>query len=133
VELSIRITGLTAERLIDPNASLPQGLIVTVNVSIQGFIKLEGNERAANFTFDVVYNPPIARVTVRGTTYLRGSEEEIKKVDNELKGNKVPAEIAQAITSTSLAEAIVLCRSIGVPPPLPMMLPVQRQQPDYMV
>jgi len=131
VELSIRITGLTAERLIDPSASLPQGLVVTVNVSIQGFLKLENNERAANFTFDVVYNPPIARVTVRGTAYLRGSEEEIRRVDNELRGNKVPAEVAQAVTGTSLAEAIVLCRSIGVPPPLPMILPVQKQQPDY--
>jgi hypothetical protein len=79
VELSIRITGLTAERLIDPNASLPQGLIVTVNVSIQGFIKLEGNERAANFTFDVVYNPPIARVTVRGTTYLGEARRKLKR------------------------------------------------------
>jgi hypothetical protein len=90
------------------------------------------NESTADapFVFTVNYNPLIAQLSVRGRAQVFGEKEEIFKMINEHKQNRSPpVAIIQAVSSIAMAEAILLSRSLGIPPPLPPMgLPAEQMQ-----
>ncbi len=122
MEIMVRVTGISAERLVDPHADLPKDLRITVNVNVQRFPK-NGDVRTSTFVMDVSYVPPIARVIVRGNVYVRGGKPELKKLD----GNTPPAEVMQTVTTVALTEVFIVCRSIGVPPPIPPLVPSKQE------
>ncbi len=82
------------------------------------------NELTANapFVFTVNYNPSIAQLSVKGRAQVSGEKEEISKMIDDHKQNKPPpVAIIQAVSSIAMAEAILLSKSLGIPPPLPPM------------
>jgi hypothetical protein len=51
---------------------------------------------------------------------IRGQHEEIAKMLQESKLQKPPpAQLVQAVVSICIAEAVLIAKAIGVPPPLP--------------
>jgi len=90
------------------------------------------NESTADapFVFTVNYSPSIAQLSVKGRAQVIGEREEISKMIGEHKQNKPPpVAIIQAVSSIAMAEAILLSRSLGIPPPLPPMgLPPEQMQ-----
>jgi hypothetical protein len=59
-----------------------------------------------------------------------GEKEEISKMIDEHKQNRrPPVAIIQAVSSIAMAEAILLSKGLGIPPPLPPMgLPPEQMQ-----
>jgi hypothetical protein len=84
----------------------------------------------APFVFTVNYSPFIAQLNVKGRAQVIGEKGEISKMIDERKQNKPPpAAIIQAVSSIAMAEAILLSKSLGIPPPLPPMgLPPEQMQ-----
>jgi hypothetical protein len=76
----------------------------------------------------VNYSPSIAQLSVKGRAQVFGEKEEISKMIDEHKLNRPPpAAIIQAVSSIAMAEAILLSKSLGIPPPLPPMGVPQEQ------
>jgi hypothetical protein len=82
------------------------------------------------FVFTVNYSPSIVQLSVNGRAQVIGEKEEISKMIDEHKNNKPPpVAIIQAVFSIAMAEAILLSKSLGIPPPLPPMgLPSEQMQ-----
>ncbi|RLG47143.1 MAG: hypothetical protein DRO06_03295 [Thermoproteota archaeon] len=124
----VRNTRLEAERLGDPDQPIPSGLSISVTVNVQA-LRMERPGRArGNFVFDSSYTPPVARVLVRGYVLLEGDEEEVRRAVEQAERGRPPAPVLHAVVSSTMADAILLCRSIGVPPPIPPVGP--RKRPD---
>jgi hypothetical protein len=84
----------------------------------------------APFVFTVNYSPSIAQLRVKGRAQVIGEEGEISKMIDDHEQNKPPpVAIIQAVSSIAMAEAIILSKSLGIPPPLPSMgLPPEQMQ-----
>jgi hypothetical protein len=80
--------------------------------------------------FAVNYGPSIAQLSVKGRAQVFGEKEEISKmIDEHKQNNPPPVAIIQAVSSIAMAEAILLSKSLGIPPPLPPMgLPPEELQ-----
>ncbi len=80
------------------------------------------NESTADapFVFTVNYAPSIAQLSVKGRAQVIGEKEEISRMIEEHKQSRPPpVAIIQAVSSIAIAEAILLSKSLGIPPPLP--------------
>jgi len=68
----------------------------------------------------VNFTPAIAQISIKGRARIQGEKDEIQRILQEQKEKKAPpAQIVQAISSTAIAEAILISKTIGIPPPLP--------------
>jgi hypothetical protein len=130
LRVTVQITNLTGERLWDQELRLPAQVQIAVNINIVGLDLKNESTADAPFVFTVNYNPLIAQLSVRGRAQVFGEKEEIFKMINEHKQNRPPpVAIIQAVSSIAMAEAILLSRSLGIPPPLPPMgLPAEQMQ-----
>src|SRR2546425_9219849 len=130
LRVTIQITNLTGERFWSQDLQLPPQVQIAVNINIVGLDLKNESTADAPFVFTVNYNPSIARLSVRGRAQVFGEKEEISKMINEHKQNKPPpVAIIQAVSSIAMAEAILLSKSLGIPPPLPPIgLPPEQVQ-----
>ncbi|RDD53497.1 MAG: hypothetical protein BA066_04110 [Candidatus Korarchaeota archaeon NZ13-K] len=83
--------------------------------------KIERHENSARgkFVIDVSYMPSIARITVEGRVMARGTPNEIDALISDLRDGRIPTPIVQSVYTIGTSEVVLICRSIGVPPPLP--------------
>jgi hypothetical protein len=118
MEVAVRVMRVLGERFVEPEDPLPENLQIAVNMNI-GKIERQGNSAKCKFVMDVSYMPSIARITVEGRVITRGSQDEMEKLISDAKEGKLPAPIVQSVYTVGTSEIIIVCRSIGVPPPLP--------------
>ena len=78
------------------------------------------------FTFTITAAPPVASFTLRGLAVIQGSRKELDEIKGELSHKRVPVPVLQAALHYSLAEAVLIFRDLGVPPPI--SVPLQAQQ-----
>jgi len=130
LRVTVQITNLTGERFWAQELQLPPQVQIAVNINIVGLDLKNESTADAPFVFTVNYNPSIAQLSVRGRAQVFGEREEISKIINEHKQNRPPpVAIIQAVSSIAMAEAILLSKSLGIPPPLPPMgLPAEQMQ-----
>jgi hypothetical protein len=118
--VNVFVTSLSGERLWDVGKPLPQQVHIAVNINVLG---LEGKTETmieAPFVFAVNFVPSIAQINIRGRAQVNGEGEEIRKMLSESKEQKPPPlPIVQAVSNASMAEAILLSRTLNIPPPLP--------------
>jgi hypothetical protein len=123
--VNVFVTSLSGERLWDVAKPLPQQVHIAVNINVLG---LEGKTETmieAPFVFAVNFVPSIAQINIRGRAQVNGEGEEIRKMLSESKEQKPPPlPIVQAVSNASMAEAILLSKTLNIPPPLP---PLQSQ------
>lgn len=118
MEVAVRVTRVFGERFIEPEDPLPENLQIAVNMNM-GRMEKSGDSARGKFVFDVSYTPAIARVTIEGRVIARGKPEEVEKLLAELREGRVPVPILQSVYTIGISEIVIVCRSIGVPPPLP--------------
>jgi hypothetical protein len=122
LRVTVQITNLIGERFWAQELQLPPQVQIPVNINIVGLDLKNESTADAPFVFTVNYNPSIAQLSVRGRAQVFGEREEISKIINEHKQNRPPpVAIIQAVSSIAMAEAILLSKSLGIPPPLPPM------------
>ncbi len=130
LRVTVQVTSLTGERFRGQDTQLPPQVQIAVNINIVGLEMKNESTADAPFVFTVNYSPSIAQLSVKGRAQVIGEKEEIRKMIDEHKQNKPPpVAIIQAVSSIAMAEAILLSKSLGIPPPLPPMgLPPEQMQ-----
>lgn len=122
---------MSGERYWSHESQLPSQVQIGVNINIVGLDQKNDSTAEAPFVFTVSYTPSVAQLSVKGRAQVSGDKEEISKMISEHKLNKPPpTTVIQAVSSIAMAEAILLSKSLGVPPPLPPIgvPPEQMQQ-----
>jgi len=129
MKLKVFITYLSGERLFPRSGSFPSEGRITVNANILGVEKKNKDKAEIPFVYVVNYTPSIAQITVKGTVVVEGAEKEIEKlVEEKGKGKAPDRRIIAAVINAATAEAVLLSKSIGVPPPLPQIgIPAGRE------
>ena len=122
IRVAIQVTNLSGERYWGYESQLPPQVQIGVNINIVGLDQKGELNVEAPFVFTVTYSPSIAQLSVKGKAQVNGDKNEIAKMIDEHRQNKPPSTaIIQAVSSIAMAEAILLSKSLGVPPPLPPM------------
>ena len=127
---TVQITNLIGERFWRYESQLPPQVQIAVNINVVGLNLKNESTADAPFVFTVNYNPSIAQLSVKGRAQVFGEKEEITKMIDEHKQNRPPpVAIIQAVSSIAIAEAILLSKTLGIPPPIPPMgLPPEQMQ-----
>ena len=130
LRVTVQITNLTGERFWGQESQLPPQVQIAVNINVVGLDLKNESTADAPFVFTVNYSPSIAQLSVKGRAQVSGQKEEISKMMDDHKQNRPPpVAIIQAVSSIAMAEAILLSKSLGIPPPLPPMgLPQEQIQ-----
>jgi len=114
------VTSVSGERLWDVERDLPQQIQIAVNINLLGLEEEKAGGLQAPFVFTVNFTPAVAQISVKGRAKVQGGAEELQKILQEYKAQKSPpGQVIQAVSSTAIAEAILISKTIGVPPPLP--------------
>lgn len=124
----MQVTSLAGERFWGQDSQLPPQVQIAVNINIVGLDVKNESTADAPFVFTVNYSPSIAQLSVKGRAQVVGEKAEVSKMIDEHKQSKPPPRaIIQAVSSIAMAEAILLSKSLGIPPPLPPMGPTPEQ------
>lgn len=119
-KINVFVTNLSGERLWEVERELPSQIQIAVNINLLGIEEMTDGSLQAPFVFTVNFTPAIAQISIKGRAKIQGEKNEMQKILQEQKERKAPpAQIIQAVSSTAIAEAILVSKTIGVPPPLP--------------
>ena len=120
MKVNVFVTNMTGERLWEVEKDLPAQIQIAVNINVLGIEEQSDGSLRSPFVFTVNFTPAIAQISIKGRARIQGEKDELQKILQEQKEKKVPpAQILQAISSTAIAEAILISKTIGIPPPLP--------------
>ena len=130
LRITVQVTNMTGERFWSHETPLPAQVQIAVNINIIGLNPKNESTAEAPFVFTVNYTPSVAQLSVKGRAQVSGDTMEIQKMIEDHKQNKPPpTPVLQAVSSIAMAEAILLSKSLGVPPPLPPIGVPADQQP----
>jgi len=120
MRVNVSVVNISAERFWDPSKPMPPPQIST-NLSLVDVERKKEDLLEVPFLFTVGYNPSIAQMSLKGKAYVTGTEEEISRIYKEHKERKTPPPaIIQTIATVIFAEAILVSRTLNVPPPIPL-------------
>jgi len=119
-KINVFVTNISGERLWEVERELPSQIQIAVNINMLGIEEMTDGSLQAPFIFTVNFTPAIAQISIKGRARIQGEKDEMQKILQEQKEKKAPpSQIIQAVSSTAIAEAILVSKTIGVPPPLP--------------
>jgi len=132
VKVNVFVTNMTGERLWEVEKDLPAQIQIAVNINVLGIEEQSDGSLRSPFVFTVNFTPAIAQISIKGRARIQGEKDELQKILQEQKEKKAPPnQILQAISSTAIAEAILISKTIGIPPPLPPLpTPPANQAPS---
>lgn len=120
LKINVFVTNLSGERLWEVERELPSQIQIAVNINMLGMEEQTDGSLQAPFVFTVNFTPAIAQISIRGRARVQGEKDEVQKMLQEHKQQKSPpVQIVQAVSNTAIAEAILISKTIGIPPPLP--------------
>lgn len=129
--MNIFVTSMSAERLWEIDRPMPAQVQIGVNINILDIDEKSDGSLDAPFVFTVGFTPAIAQISIKGKAKISGDTEDIRKILEEYKAKKTPAvQLVQAVSNSAMADAILLSRSLNVPPPLPPIPQPQMAQPS---
>ena len=105
---------------------MPPQVQIGVNINMLDISERSDGTLDAPFLFTVNYTPSIAQISIKGKAKISGDSADTKKIMEEHKAQKTPpVQLIQAVSNAAMADAILISRSLNVPPPLP---PIPQQQ-----
>lgn len=119
IGVNVFITGISGERLWDVERPLPPQVQILVNINV---LEMERRESSIEvpFLLSVSFSPAIALMNIKGKAKVMGDAEALGKVMEDYSRRRPPPiQLIQAISNTAMAEAVLISRSLGIPPPLP--------------
>lgn len=132
IQVRIFVHNISAERLWEVEKAFPPVQIAT-NLNLVGVNKMKEDRLEVPFVFTINYIPAIAQISIRGKAYVKGTKDEVTKVHNAyLEKKPPPPQLFQSIFNVALTEAILITRTLNVPPPIPQIQPpsAQKKKPD---
>lgn len=130
IAINVFITNISGERLWDVDKPLPSQAQIAVNINLVDFSQKSERTIEAPFVFTVGYTPSIAQISIKGKAHTTGERDEISKLVDEHTQQRPPIPVIQAISGAAIAEAILVSKMLGVPPPLPPLPAPQGQEPQ---
>ncbi|MGA2460617.1 MAG: hypothetical protein ABSF82_04275 [Candidatus Bathyarchaeia archaeon] len=120
IQVNVLVTSMSAERFWEMDRQLPAQVQIGVNINMLDIDQKPDGTLDAPFVFTVNYTPSIAQISIKGKAKITGSAEDTKKIVDEHKAQKSPpVQLIQAVSNVAIADAILISRSLNIPPPLP--------------
>jgi hypothetical protein len=120
IHVNIFVTSMSAERFWEIDRPMPPQVQIGVNINMLDIDQKSDGSLDAPFVFTVNFTPSIAQISIKGKAKISGDAEDTKKILDEHKAQKAPpVQLVQAVSNAAMADAILISRSLNVPPPLP--------------
>jgi hypothetical protein len=120
INVNIFMTNFSGERLWEIDRPLPQQVQIAVNINMLDIDQRVDGSLEVPFVFTLAYTPPIAQISIKGKAKISGDVEDTRKILEEHNAKKPPpVQIVQAVSNAAIADAILISRSLNLPPPLP--------------
>jgi hypothetical protein len=111
---------MSAERFWEIDRPMPPQVQIGVNINMLDINQRPDGTLEAPFVFAINYTPSIAQINIKGKAKVSGEVEDTKKILEDHKSQKPPpVPIVQAVSNAAIADAILISRSLNIPPPLP--------------
>jgi hypothetical protein len=136
VNVRVFVKTISAENFWDIGKPIPPVQIAT-NLNVVGINKVSEELLEVPFVFTINYTPAVAQISLKGKSHVKGSKDEIQQILQDHKDKKPPPPIVmQSISNVVFLESVIVCRSLNIPPPIPLpkISPVKqkkRSEPTY--
>jgi len=136
MNVRVFITTISAERFLEVDRPFPPVKIST-NLNVVGVEKKGGELLEVPFVFAINYVPAVAQINIKGKARVTGDKKELDKIYNSYKEKKPPPPaVIQSISNVVFVESVVISRTVGIPPPIPLphIPPMERKkrpEPSY--
>ncbi|MCJ7614522.1 hypothetical protein MUO71_07165 [Candidatus Bathyarchaeota archaeon] len=136
VSVRVFVKNISAENFWEIGKSIPPVQIAT-NLNVVGINKKGEDMLEVPFVFTINYTPAVAQISLKGISQVIGSEDELEKIlKNHKEKQPPPPIILQSISNVVFLETVILCRSLNIPPPIPLpKIPTEtkkkRSEPTY--
>jgi hypothetical protein len=131
IHVNVFVTSMSAERFWEIDRPMPPQVQIGVNINMLDIDQRSDGSLDAPFVFTVGFTPAIAQISIKGKAKISGDAEDTKKILDEHKTKKTPpVQLVQAVSNAAMADAILISRSLNVPPPLPPIPQPQTTQPS---
>jgi len=136
VNVRVFVKNISAESFWDIGKPIPPVQIAT-NLNVVGINKKGEDLLEVPFVFTINYTPGVAQISLKGKSHVKGSKDEIQQILKDHKEKKPPPPIIlQSISNVVFLESVIICRSLNIPPPIPLpkISPVpkkKRSEPTY--
>lgn len=132
VQVKVFVNNISAERFWDIEQPTPPVKVAT-NLNIVGINDKREDMLEVLFVFTINYTPAVAQISLKGKSHVIGPKDELKKIRDTYKEKKPPPTIiVQSISNVVFLESVIVCRSLNIPPPIPLpkISPVSKKKPS---
>jgi hypothetical protein len=120
VNVRVFVQNISAENFWEIGKPIPSVQIAT-NLNVVGIKKLAEEMLEVPFVFTINYSPGVAQISMKGKSHVTGSKDELEQILKEHKEKKPPPPvILQSISNIVFLESVLICRSLNIPPPIPL-------------
>jgi hypothetical protein len=120
INVRVLVKNISAENFWEAGKPIPPIQIAT-NLNVVGMNKKDDDLLEVPFVFTINYNPAVAQINLKGTSHVRGSKDELEQILKDHKEKKPPPPIIiQSISNVVFLESVIICRTLNIPPPIPL-------------
>jgi len=120
VQVRVFVNNISAERFWDIEKPIPPVQVAT-NLNVVGVNEKREDMLEVPFVFTINYTPAVAQISLKGKSHVTGSKEELGQIRNTYKEKKPPSPvIVQSISNVVFLESVIVCRTLNIPPPIPL-------------
>ncbi len=120
VNVRVFVKNISAENFWEIGKPIPPVKIAT-NLNMVGVNKKGEDMLEVPFVFTINYNPGVAQISLKGKSHVKGSKDELEQILKAHKEKKPPPPIVlQSISNVVFLESVLICRSLNIPPPIPL-------------
>jgi len=132
VNVRVFVNNISAERFWDIEKPIPPVQVAT-NLNVVGINEKREGMLEVPFVFTINYTPAVAQISLKGKSHVTGSKDELKQIRDSYKDKKPPPPIiVQSISNVVFLESVIVCRTLNIPPPIPLpkIPPATKKKPS---
>jgi hypothetical protein len=132
VKVRVFVNNISAERFWDIEKPIPPVQVAT-NLNVVGINEKHEDMLEVPFVFTINYTPAVAQISLKGKSHVTGLKDELKQIRDSYKEKKPPPPIiVQSISNVVFLESVIVCRSLNIPPPIPLpkIPPATKKKPS---
>ena len=120
IQVRVFVNNISAERFWDIEKPIPPVQAAT-NLNIVGINEKHEGMLEVPFVFAINYTPAVAQISLKGKSHVTGSKDELKQIRSAYEEKKPPPPIiVQSISNVVFLESVIVCRTLNIPPPIPL-------------
>ena len=135
IKVRVFVKNISAENFWNIGKPIPPVQVAT-NLNVVGINKKSEDMLDVPFVFTINYSPAVAQISLKGTSHVTGSKEELEQILQDHKEKKPPPPIIiQSISNVVFLETVIICRTLNIPPPIPLpkISPATKKKPWFLL